>query len=454
MSTPTIAIIGLPNVGKSSLFNKICGRRFAVVHDSPGVTRDYKITKTDFLGLKFDLIDTAGWTNQKDELSLSMRHQTNKAIEFADIILLVIDAKQQISAAEKELAHLLKMTKKKHFLLINKAEGNVVQEMDLNEVYSLQLGDPIYISATTKLGFTELYENLEQTLKDFKKLHTPAPTEESTVLDTINVAIVGKPNSGKSTLFNKLLKYERVIVSKIAGTTRDTISSNLKHDKYTIHLIDTAGMRKVAKIEDQVEEFAVAETITAIRRAHIVLLMIDAQLGLQSQDMKIAGIAYNEGKALLVILNKMDLIRNRKQFMQDTINALNQQINDIKGFKILYKSMLKERSGDDILNDIIETFEHWRTQINTAKLNRWLAMAQEKHLPPLAHNGRRIKLKYITQIAVRPPTFKIFCNYFSQLPQSYIQYLKKSLIENCNLKGASVRIELSKSKNPYVKENN
>lgn len=452
MSLPTIAIIGLPNVGKSSLFNKICGRRFAVVHDSPGVTRDYKITKADFLGLKFDLIDTAGWTNQKDELSLSMRNQTNKAIEFADIILFVIDAKQNISAAEKELAHLLKMTKKTHFLLINKAEGSK-HEIDLNDLYSLQLGEPIYISATTKLGFAELYENLQNALTDFQKSQDNTSTG-LTSSDTINVAIVGRPNSGKSTLFNKLLKYERVIVSEIAGTTRDAISSNIEHDKYNIHLIDTAGMRKSAKIEDQVEEFAVAETITAIRRANIVLLMIDASLGLQSQDMKIAGIAYNEGKALLVILNKMDLIRNRKQFIQDTINSLSQQINDIKGFKILYKSMLKEKSSDDILNDVIETFEHWRTQINTAKLNRWVSLAQEKHLPPLAHNGRRIKLKYITQIAVKPPTFKIFCNYFSQLPQSYIQYLKKSLIDNFNLSGTSVRIELAKSKNPYVKENN
>jgi len=449
MSITTVAIVGLPNVGKSSLFNKICACRFAMVHDSPGVTRDYKIAESSFFDLKFDLIDTAGWTDKTDSISKAMRHQTNKAMEFADVILLVLDAKTEVSAAEKELAKLVKRSKKQHIVLINKAEGNVQKEVDLNDIYSLNLGDPVYISATTKMGFVDLYDSLKSVL-----CNTEGSTDKvhlATKEDTINVAIVGRPNAGKSTLFNKLIKYERVIVSEIAGTTRDAISSNIPHNQYMIHLIDTAGMRKAAKIEDQVESFAVAETITAIRRANVVLLLIDSVEGLQLQDMKIAGIAYNEGKALVVILNKIDLINNKKQFIKEVSEALNTEINDIKGFKILYKSMLQNKSSDDILDDIVQTFECWRSHVSTGKLNRWLQSAQEKHLPPLAHNGRRIKLKYVTQVAVKPPTFKIFCNYSAQLPHSYVQYLKKSLIENFGLQGASIRIELSQSKNPYVK---
>lgn len=463
-----VSIVGMPNVGKSTLFNAIIGKKFAITHNSPGITRDYKLAECNFLGLEFELIDTAGWEFVGDdinnkELSSAMKEQTKAAIQKSDLILLVFDSTRHITGYEEELVKYIRETLNNNLenciVLLNKCDREGI--IDINQIYKLGFSGYISVSASNKLGFDELYhslklafENLSFSIDQKDGIDTLPDGGDTSIAEdidmkSISVAIVGRPNAGKSTIFNGILREKRAIVSAVSGTTRDSINHTINYNSREIEFIDTAGLRKKKKIKDEIESYSAVGSITSIRRANIAILVLDAILGIDAQELKIAGIAQNEGKPLIVILNKVDLLKNKRESIKGLISDIREKLSDSKEFYLLYKSAIRDKHYDDLLAKVIDLYDNWSMHIKTAKLNNWLVNAQAEHTPPLSSNARQIKLKYITQCAVKPPSFKVFCNYPRQLPGSYVRYLKNNMIKHFKLEGIPLRIEVIKSKNPY-----
>jgi len=453
----TVAIVGRPNVGKSTLFNRLAGRRHALVHDRPGVTRDRRAGSGHIADIEFALVDTAGFEEgPSGTLSGRMRAQTERAVAAADLVLFLIDARAGVTPDDTFLARYLRKSGRPVILLANKCEGRA-GEAGLIEAHALGLGDPVAISAAHGEGLDALYEALAPYARRADELETveaePEPTaaaEESEAV--IKVAIVGRPNVGKSTLTNRLLGEERMLTGPEPGITRDAIASAWRHRGQAMVLVDTAGLRRRARIADPVEKLATADSIEAIRMAHVVVLVLDAAAILDKQDLAIAELAIEEGRALVIAVNKWDAVADRQKAQRRLRDRLEAALAQARGVPTVTLSAREGTGIDRLMNAVHAAYAAWNRRVATAALNRWLEEATTRHPPPVAKGGSRIRLRYITQVKARPPTFALFSQRADALPQSYSRYLANSLREAFDLPGVPIRLELRKPANPYAEK--
>lgn len=453
-----IAIIGRPNVGKSTLFNRLVGHKLAIVHDKPGVTRDRREASAKLYNLKLSVIDTAGYEYSKeDSLEKRMWQQTERAINDADVTLFLFDARDGVQPYDEHLAGLVRHSGKPVVLLANKCEGKL-QEDSIHEAYKLGLGTPIPFSAEHGLGLADLYEALKpeaDKLKETSKLENDIPEDVNDEDDEaykkrpIQLAIVGRPNVGKSTLVNALLKDERMLTGPEAGVTRDAITSEWSYEGRRINLVDTAGLRKRARIEDSLEKMAAASTKKAAYLAQVVVLVLDADAVLDKQELTIAREVLEEGRALVIAVNKWD-IANRKETLQKLNDKLQTSLTQAEGIPTVTISALKGENLDKLMRAVLKVYERWNLRIPTAPLNQWFADMIDKYPPPLGKNKRRIKLRYITQAKTRPPAFYIFSSNPEGLPDAYLRYLINQLREDFDLRGIPIRMTVRKTGNPYA----
>ncbi len=443
----SIAIVGRPNVGKSTLFNRLVGKQLALVDDRPGVTRDRREGQGRLFDLEFTIVDTAGLDDVDDRsLEGRMRQQSEIAIAEANVILFVVDARAGIMPMDKYFANLVRKQSKPVILLANKAEGRAA-EAGVYEAWSLGLGDPIEFSAAHGIGMDDLYENL----KGHVEAHVEdAPVDEEDDPDKpLRLAIIGQPNAGKSTLINKLIGEDRLLTGPEAGITRDAIAIDWAYKDREIALWDTAGIRKKAKVRDKLEKLSVADGLRAVKFAEVVVLLIDATVPLERQDLTIADLVVREGRALVIVINKWDLIRNKPAELKNLQLEVDRLLPQMSGVPLITMSAESGKGLGRLMPAVLDIYATWNTRITTAQLNKWLAFQVDQHPPP-APGGRRIKLRYITQTRPRPPTFALFCSRPDDLPESYKRYLINGMRVDFELKGVPIRIHLRGGKNPYV----
>ncbi len=449
----TVAIIGRPNVGKSTLFNRLVGRRLALVDDTPGVTRDRREGEARLLDLRFRVFDTAGLEDADDEsLAGRMRLQTEAALVEADVTLFVIDARAGITAADEHFAGLARKSGANVILVANKCEGRAA-ESGLLEAYSLGLGEPVAISAEHGEGTRDLYEALQRfavgTAETVSRSRRGGDEEEAD--RPLRLAIVGRPNVGKSTLVNHLLGHERLLTGPEPGITRDSVSVDWLWQGRQIRLVDTAGLRRRARVSEKIEKLSAADTRRTIDLAEVVVLVMDAGEPMHRQDLGIARQVLEEGRALVLAINKWDAVKDRAQTLRAVEKRVEFSLAQARGIPIVTFSALTGRHVERLMPAVLEVYECWNKRISTGQLNRWLARVLEHHPPPMA-GGRRLKLRYVTQAKRRPPTFAVFANKPGELPESYLRYLVNSLRETFDLWGVPVRIHVRGGKNPYVDE--
>ena len=454
---PTVVIVGRPNVGKSTLFNRLVGKKLALVDDQPGVTRDRRFGEASLLGLDFQAVDTAGWEDEDVKtLSGRMRQQTMAALDGADAALFVIDARAGLSPLDEEIANWLREQEVPVIVVANKAEGRA-GEGGIYESYALGLGDPVPLSAEHGEGVADLFDALRPHI-EFKQPEKDEPfdpdSEEDEPLGPLKLAIVGRPNAGKSTLINRLLGEDRLLTGPEAGVTRDSIAVDWEwtdpRDGETreIKLIDTAGMRKRAKVVEKLEKLSVADARRAVDFAEVVVLLLDATQGLEHQDLKIAAMAVEEGRALMIAINKWDIAENASSLFNGIKEALGEGLAQVKGLPVFAVSAITGKGLDPMLGAAFELRETWSKRVPTAALNRWFDDAMLNNPPP-APKGKRIKLRYITQAATRPPRFVVFGTRLEMLPKSYERYLVNGIRKTFSLEGVPVRVNLRSPKNPY-----
>jgi GTPase len=445
---PVVAIIGRPNVGKSTLFNRLVGKKLALVDDRPGVTRDRREGDADLLGLKFRLVDTAGF-EEDDPQSLPgrMRTQTQAAVDGADVALFVIDARAGIVPLDEEIGRWLRGSKTPVIVLANKCEGKAASESGLMEAYSLGFGDPIAFSAEHGEGLGELFSDLLPFIER-DEVEAAETFDDESDDAPLKLAIVGRPNAGKSTLVNKMLGEDRMITGPEAGITRDSITIDWMWQGKEVRLIDTAGLRKKSKVEDKLERLSAADTRHAIDFAEVVVLLLDATRGLEAQDLRIADQIFSEGRALVIALNKWDVAENGSSLYQGVRGALEEGFSQVRGVPLLTISAATGKGIDQLLQAAFETRSAWSQRIGTGALNRWFEDAVEKNPPP-APGGKRIKLRYATQIKTRPPSFVIFGTRVDQLPESYRRYLVNGIRRELGFGAVPVRLTLRAPKNPF-----
>ncbi|MFM2099865.1 MAG: hypothetical protein RLZZ366_1404 [Pseudomonadota bacterium] len=445
---PVVAIIGRPNVGKSTLFNRLVGKKLALVDDRPGVTRDRREGDAELLGLKFRIVDTAGFEdNDPQSLPGRMRIQTQAAVDSADVALFVVDARAGVVPLDEEIGRWLRGSKTPVILLANKAEGRAA-ENGILETYRLGFGDPIAFSAEHGEGLSELFSEL---LPHIEREDVPdEAVEEEDDSDTapLKLAIVGRPNAGKSTLVNRMLGEDRMITGPEAGITRDSITIDWEWQGREVRLIDTAGLRKKSKVEDKLERLSAADTKHAIDFAEVVVLLLDATRGLEAQDLRIADQIFSEGRALVIALNKWDVAENGSSLFQGVRGALEEGFSQVRGVPLLTISAATGKGIDELLQAAFDTRAAWSQRVTTGKLNRWFENAVEKNPPP-APGGKRIKLRYATQIKTRPPSFVIFGTRVDQLPESYRRYLVNGIRRELGFGAVPVRLTLRAPKNPF-----
>ena len=468
-----VAIVGRPNVGKSTLFNRLVGRRLAIVHDRPGVTRDRREGQGGIADISFTVIDTAGLEDDLRGLSVEgrMRQQTDRAILDADVVLFLIDARAGVTPLDAHFADHLRKSPTPVILIANKCEGKAGAP-GLYEAFQLGLGDPVPLSAEHGEGLDDLYEALLPYAKTHGGIALPeeeswqelaeeddvddgdvrAAQEQAEAQRPLSLAIVGRPNVGKSTLVNALLGEERMLTGPEAGLTRDAITSEWNYGGRVFRLVDTAGLRRRANITDQVEKLSVANTIEAIRMAHVVVLVMDAEAILDKQDLTIARLVVDEGRALVLAINKWDQVPDREAAMARLKDRLETSLPQVKGVPTVTLSALTGKGLDRLMKAVIEIYDLWNRRIPTAQLNRWLAEMTERHPPPAVSGGQRLKLRYMTQVRTRPPSFALFSQRADELPESYSRYLINGLREDFGLKGVPIRFGLRKRRNPYADE--
>lgn len=447
--TASVAIIGRPNVGKSTLFNRLVGRKLALVDDQPGVTRDRREGEATLGHLTFRVIDTAGLEEAaEDSLTGRMRQQTETAILDSDIILFLIDARAGITPADRQFAEMVRRSGKPVILVANKAEGKVGQE-GAYEAFSLGLGDPVPLSAEHGEGTSDLFEALAPFFPD------PDDEEEDTGLDEqgnlqrpLKIAISGRPNAGKSTLINQMIGEERLLTGPEAGITRDSISLDWDWRGHAIKLYDTAGMRKRARIDDKLEKLSVSDGLRAIRFAEVVVVLLDATIPFEKQDLTIIDLIEKEGRAVVIGLNKWDLVSDQHGLLKELREEASRLLSQVKGVSVVPVSGLTGRGVDQLMEAVLEAYRIWNERISTSRLNRWLSDMLDGHPPP-AVSGRRIKIRYATQVKSRPPHFALFGNQLGDLPRSYTRYLVNGLRETFNLPGTPIRLSLRSGDNPY-----
>ena len=432
MAKPVVAIVGRPNVGKSMLFNKLTGRRTAIVEDTPGVTRDRIYGLCDWNGRTFDLIDTGGIEPSTDsQMLLFMRRQAEIAIEVADVIIMVTDVRVGMTAADQEVATMLKRSKKPVVVAVNKCDAVGPVNPEVYEFYGLGLGDPIEVSAIHGHGTGELL--------DFCVEHFPPETEEEVDPDIIKVAIVGKPNVGKSSLLNKILGHERVIVSNVAGTTRDAIDTYYENESGRYLLIDTAGMRRKSKVDDAIERYSNMRSIQAIDRCDVCLILIDANEGVTEQDTKIAGLAHEAGKACIIVANKWDTVEKETKTMDEKTAAIRRDLGFMTYAPVLFISALTGQRVNRLFEAINSVAANSAMRITTGMLNNILEDATARVQPP-TDKGRRLKIYYMTQVGVKPPHFVFFCNDARLFHFSYQCYLENQIRAVFGLEGTPIKI--------------
>jgi GTP-binding protein len=444
MPLPTIAIVGRPNVGKSTLFNRLVGKRLALVDDRPGVTRDRREGEARLLGLEFRVIDTAGFEDE-DPASLPgrMRRQTEAAVRDSDAALFLVDAREGLTPLDEEIGRWLRAASTPVIVVANKAEGRA-SESGIFEAFRLGLGEPIALSAEHGEGVADLFEALQpfvegkEAEEDFEE-GDDAP---------LKLAVVGRPNAGKSTLVNKMLGEERMITGPEAGITRDSISLDWEWQGKRVRLVDTAGLRKRAKVEDKLERLSAADSRRAIDYAEVVVLLLDATRGLESQDLRIASETLEEGRALLIAVNKWDVAEQASSLFNGIKAALDEGLAQLREVPLLTVSAKTGKGIDTILKVAFELREAWSRRVPTGELNRWFEAAVEANQPP-APKGRRIKLRYITQVKTRPPTFVVFGNRTDELPESYRRYLVNALRRDLKLGEVPIRLEFRGRANPF-----
>ncbi|MGB6702678.1 ribosome biogenesis GTPase Der [Methyloceanibacter sp.] len=448
----TIAIVGRPNVGKSTLFNRLAGKRLALVDDQPGLTRDRREADTELGTTAVRLIDTAGLEHGDAGLTARMREQTVAAIKQADLVVFLIDARAGIVAADEIFAELVRASGKPVILAANKCEGRAA-EPGLYEAFSLGLGEPLPISAEHALGIGELSDAIQQAAssQDGGAQIEEAPGEEDEgTAHPLRIAVVGRPNVGKSTLVNTILGEERLITGPEAGITRDAIAVDLERQGRALRLFDTAGLRRKMRMEGTAEGLSVGDTLRAIRFAEVVVLLLDAERPFEKQDLQIADLIFEEGRALVVAVNKWDLVRAPQARLAELRETCERLLPQIKGVAFVPVSALTGKGIDKLLCAVLAADALWNKRLPTHALNQWLREAVETHSPP-AVSGRRIKLRYITESNARPPTFVLFCSRPKALPDSYVRYLVNALRETFDLPGVPIRLHLRKGENPYAK---
>ncbi|KFI25522.1 GTP-binding protein Der [Haematobacter missouriensis] len=462
----TLAIVGRPNVGKSTLFNRLVGKRLALVDDQPGVTRDLREGEARLGDLRFTVIDTAGLEEATDDsLQGRMRRLTERAVEMADICLFLVDGRAGITAADQGFADILRRKNAHVILGVNKAEGRAGEDGAL-EAWSLGLGEPLRLSAEHGEGMDDLYRVLVPLSDEFEARATDyAPVtdvdvtegetdEEAVPVPTrakpLQIAVIGRPNAGKSTLINRIIGEDRLLTGPEAGITRDAISVAADWQGTPIRIFDTAGMRKRAKVVDKLEKLSVSDGLRAVRFAEVVVVLLDVEIPFEQQDLRIADFAETEGRAVVIAVNKWDLVEDRQEKLRELKEQFDRSLPQLRGAPLVTVSAATGRGLDRLHDAIISAYQVWNRRITTAKLNQWLGAMTEAHPPP-APGGRRIRLRYMTQVKTRPPGFVLMCSHPDQLPESYRRYLVNGLRDSFDMPGTPIRLTLrsQSDKNPY-----
>jgi GTP-binding protein len=444
MPLPTVAIVGRPNVGKSTLFNRLVGKKLALVDDRPGVTRDRREGDAHLLGLDFRVIDTAGFEDEDPQsLPGRMRRQTEAAVRDADAALFLVDAREGLTPLDEEIGRWLRVETTPVIVVANKAEGRAA-ESGIFEAFRLGLGEPVALSAEHGEGVADLFEALQPLIERDEA----APEEEDDGEGPLKLAVVGRPNAGKSTLINRMLGEERMITGPEAGITRDSIALQWEWQGRAVQLVDTAGLRKRAKVDDKLERLSAADTRRAIDFAEVVVVLLDATRGLESQDLRIAAQVIEEGRALIIVLNKWDVAEGASSLFNGVKAALAEGLAQIKDVPLLTVSGKTGKGIDTMVEVAFDLRDAWSRRIPTGELNRWFESAVEANPPP-APKGRRIKLRYITQVTTRPPTFVVFGNRTDELSESYRRYLVNALRRDLKLDAIPLRLNFRGRTNPF-----
>ncbi len=441
-----VAIVGRPNVGKSSLFNRLAGKKLALVDDRPGVTRDRREGQGRIGDIDLLLIDTAGFEDVRDQsLEARMRAQTERAVSDADVVLFVIDAREGVTGLDEQFGALLRRADKPVVLLANKAEGKASED-GVMQAYSLGLGQPVPISAEHGEGMSDLYEAIRQA----QEKRPGTDEDSSSTRDALKLAIIGRPNAGKSTLVNAMLGEERVITGPEAGITRDSIAIDWNWRGRPVRLTDTAGMRRKARVEEKLEKLSVAETLRAIQFAEVCVLVMDAREAFEKQDLQIADLVAREGRAIVYALAKWDLVEEPQKRFEELKNKANRLLPQTRGAPLVRLSALAGRGTDALMEAVFNVYDDWNTRVKTGELNRWLREAMERNPPPVV-DGRRVKPRYITQVKARPPTFVLVCSRASYLPETYQRFLLNGIRDAFGLPAVPMRIFVRQnSKNPFT----
>jgi GTP-binding protein len=464
----TVAIVGRPNVGKSTLFNRLVGKKLALVDDTPGVTRDRRPGDAKLVDLRFTIIDTAGLEEAAaDTLEGRMRAQTEAAIDDADITLFVVDAKFGLTPLDKTFGELLRRSGKPVVLVANKSEAKG-SDGGFYDAYTLGLGEPVPISAEHGQGMIDLRDAIVEAIGKERAFPEDADDEAETDVDVrdsvlgdgaddepeydetkpLRVAIIGRPNAGKSTLINRFLGEDRLLTGPEAGITRDSISVDWEWRGRTIKMFDTAGMRRKARVQEKLEKLSVADSLRSIRFAETVVIVFDATIPFEKQDLQLADLVLREGRAAVLAFNKWDLIEDQQAVLADLREKTERLLPQARGLRAVPISGQTGYSLDKLMQEIIETDKVWNKRISTAKLNKWLEGTQTQHPPP-AVSGRRLKLKYMTQVKARPPAFMVSCTRPDALPESYIRYMINNLRADFNMPGVPIRIHFKAGENPF-----